>query len=187
MKRRDVILDFTTLLDVALILLFFFILFSNVQVTDATAAAEQKQQEAESLMADAKDMQEQAGKELEHIKEAEDRDGENIEGILEFDRGLNVKFILEVEDENNWQLRVYKGQDKLGDIHCKDNVAIDLMELMDNAGYGAKDTLICDYIYDASKPGSLAAYRSMADVIEEVRQRYEYFYYSETDISVLED
>lgn len=187
MKIRDVILDFTTLLDITLILLFFFVLFSNVQVTDAASNASQKMQEAESLMADAQGMQEELSAELEHIKGAADRDGENIEGILEFDKGLNIKFVLDITNESTWQLNVYRGQEGIGNISCESDIGEELLELMEEEQYDANDTLICDYIYDGAKPGSLSAYRTMEDVIKTVKQKYKYFYYSETDISVLED
>ncbi|MBQ4282813.1 MAG: hypothetical protein IJB96_02670 [Lachnospira sp.] len=187
MKKRDVILDFTTLLDIALILLFFFILFSNLQVTDASDAADKKMQEAESLYSQAENMHEQLENELEHIKEAPDRDGENIDGILEFDKGLNVKFILEVQSENVWELNVYKGQESIGDIRSDSNVAVEVIKLLEHSGYEPGDTLICDYIYNASQPGTLAAYRAMTEVIKSVKQEFKYFYYSETDISMMED
>ncbi len=187
MKKRDIILDFTTLLDVTLILLFFFILFSNFQVTDAKEAAGQKMQEAQNLYSEGQALQEQVKEELEHIRESESRYGENVEGILEFNNGLNLKLILEVADEDSWQVNVFKGQDSVGSIDCDSDITKGLFKLLENAGYTTKDTIICDYIYDASQPGSLVAYRVMTEVIKEVKQEYRYLYYSETDISILED
>ncbi len=41
MKVREIILDFTSLLDVVMIILFFFILFSSFDVETATEKANQ--------------------------------------------------------------------------------------------------------------------------------------------------
>ena len=41
MKAREIILDFTSLLDVMMIILFFFIFFSKIDVDSATERANQ--------------------------------------------------------------------------------------------------------------------------------------------------
>lgn len=48
-KKKDLILDFTSLLDVTLLLLFFFILFSHLEVEDAKTTAENRVATAESI------------------------------------------------------------------------------------------------------------------------------------------
>lgn len=187
MKKRDVILDFTALLDVTLILLFFFILFSNLQVTDAADEAQHKMAEAENLMAEAQEFQDMLSQELEHIKDSSDRQGANIESILEFDKGNNLKLVLDVNDAYSWTLRVFKGDRDIAVISASDSVYDKLKDAIGNAEYTTSDTIICDYVYDASQPGSLAAYRAVDSAIRELKYDYKYFYYSETDISIWED
>ena len=46
MNKREIILDFTSLLDVIMIILFFFILFSHLETEDAKLALEAAQQNA---------------------------------------------------------------------------------------------------------------------------------------------
>ena len=50
-KKKDLILDFTSLLDVVMLLLFFFILFSRFDVSNAEAAADKAKTEAAAQVA----------------------------------------------------------------------------------------------------------------------------------------
>ena len=107
MKRKDVVLDFTPLLDVTLILLFFFLLFSTFEVESAKAelnnqveAAEKQMQEANSKYEEANALAEQLKEDLEIVENASNRQASNIEALLEFNRGANVKLILSMKDGN---------------------------------------------------------------------------------------
>ena len=46
MNKREIILDFTSLLDVIMIILFFFILFSHLETEDAKTALQTAEQNA---------------------------------------------------------------------------------------------------------------------------------------------
>ena len=50
-KKKDLILDFTSLLDVVMLLLFFFILFSRFDVSRARTAADDAKAEAAAQIA----------------------------------------------------------------------------------------------------------------------------------------
>ena len=43
MKKKDILLDFTSLLDVTLILIFFFVIFSHLDNVQSTAQIEDKE------------------------------------------------------------------------------------------------------------------------------------------------
>ena len=53
--------------------------------------------------------------------------------------------------------------------------------------YTPEDTLFCEFILDGSKAGTASAYRTIDKAIKFVRSTYSNLYYSETDISIVED
>ena len=55
MKKRDVILDFTSLLDVTLIVIFFFVIFSHLDTEDNRAKTEAKVAELETAIEEAEE------------------------------------------------------------------------------------------------------------------------------------
>ena len=55
MKVREIILDFTSLLDVIMIILFFFILFSTFEIETATNEANQTKIEYEAKLEEAEE------------------------------------------------------------------------------------------------------------------------------------
>ena len=60
MKKRDVILDFTSLLDVTLIVIFFFVLFSHLDSQENKARTDAKVQELEVAIQEAEDRESEA-------------------------------------------------------------------------------------------------------------------------------
>lgn len=54
MKKRQIILDFTSLLDVIMIILFFFIIFSNLETDNLKKDLEDKQQQVSAELEEAK-------------------------------------------------------------------------------------------------------------------------------------
>lgn len=101
MKRRDVILDFTSLLDVTLIVIFFFVIFSNLDSQANKARTDAKVQEldaavqqAENREANAKELEEQLQKEINAVKESNLHQGSNASEILVFNKDENIKSFL---------------------------------------------------------------------------------------------
>ena len=60
MKKKDILLDFTSLLDVTLILIFFFVIFSHFDNVQSTAQIEDKESKLESQINDAAERESQA-------------------------------------------------------------------------------------------------------------------------------
>ena len=54
MKKRQIILDFTSLLDVIMIILFFFIIFSSLETDNLKKDLEGKQQQVSAELEEAK-------------------------------------------------------------------------------------------------------------------------------------
>ena len=128
MKKRDVILDFTSLLDVTLIVIFFFVLFSHLDSEENKTRTDAKMQELEIAIQEAEDREEKAsalGEQLENeisiVKEYSDRQGSNVSEILEFNRSENVKMILDMTSEN-WSVRVIKGDSVISTVVKKSTI-----------------------------------------------------------------
>ena len=119
-KKKDLILDFTSLLDVVMLLLFFFILFSRFDVSRARTAADDAKAEAAAQIAlaeaEAREKTEEAKKskaryddlikenevlqeQLEHdIRIVDQVTSQEADEIVAFNSGNNLKLILTEAD-----------------------------------------------------------------------------------------
>ena len=119
-KKKDLILDFTSLLDVVMLLLFFFILFSRFDVSNARTAADEAKAEAAAQIAlaeaEAREKTEEAKKSkaryddlikentelqerLEHnIRIVDQVTSQEADEIVAFNSGNNLKLILTEAD-----------------------------------------------------------------------------------------
>ena len=204
MNKREIILDFTSLLDVIMIILFFFIIFSHLETEDAKLAsqaaqqnaiereeqAEQKLEEADRLLEEAERKEQQAAEKLNEADLAGKRQGENVEGIVEFSRNLNIRVYLKMTDGgSSWSLLVCKGEQQIAEIP-KDKVNImaqTFVNALSDIGCEKDDTLLCVYVYDAAQAGTASADRDVQRVFDAVKGQYQHFFYSELDTSLFEE
>lgn len=190
MKKRDVILDFTSLLDVTLIVIFFFVLFSHLDEQENKARTDAKVQEmqvaiqeAEDRESDANELVNQLEEELEIVQEYSDRQASNVSEMLEFNKSENIKIILDM-DTSSWSVRVIKADTVIAVIDGKDNIGDDVMNALSAAGYDNSKTIFCDLVFDGSLPGTVSAYRNIIRSMHDVTKEYRYMYISETDLSI---
>ena len=193
MKKKDILLDFTSLLDVTLILIFFFVIFSHFDNVQSTAQIEDKESQLQSQINDAaeresqaQELKEQLEYEIGIVQDADDRAKDNVEEILEFTKGTNLKLILEMQD-GKWTLVVSSKNEVISRIAAADNVEARLTEALENADYASGDTILCDFVYNGSQAGTVSAYRKITKAMEAIQEEYKYLYYSETDLSVGEE
>ena len=193
MGKKDIILDFTSLLDVILIILFFFILFSHLEIENNRATVEVQIAEAQELadkanskMQEAENLAEQLYEEIEFIRQSDARRADNAEAMLEFARSQNVKMILSMRD-GYWELNVSSNDEIFARIPSRSDVGTEIVSALKDAGYTPEDTLFCEFILDGSKAGTASAYRTIDNAIKFVRSIYSNLYYSETDISIVEE
>lgn len=201
MNKRDIILDFTSLLDVIMIILFFFILFSHLETEDAKIAMQAAQQsaverekqaallleDADKLLEEAMLKERQASEKLNEAELAGERQGENVEGITDFNRGLNIRVKLKmISGSSEWSLLVYKGEQQTAEISKGEvgSMSQAFLNALSDMGCEKDDTLLCMYVYDAAQAGTASADRDAQRVFDEVKEQYEHFFYSELDTSL---
>ena len=188
MKRREIFLDFTSLLDVTLIVIFFFVLFSHLDTQAEHARTDEKVQEldaavkqAEEREASAKELEEQLQKEIELVSKTRER--ENSKAIADFFLGDNMKIILET-DSDSWYIQLIKDGQLQTKVSSGDDFKEKLRAAFKDAGYVSENTILCELIYDGSKKGTNSAYREVKDGLLEMMGEYSHLYISETDLSV---
>ncbi len=204
MNKREIILDFTSLLDVIMIILFFFILFSHLETEEAKTSlqtaqqnaielkeqAEQKLDDADKLLEEANQKEQQATEKLNEAELAGERQGENVEGITDFSRNQNIRVKLEmISGSSKWSLLVYKGEQQVAEIPNGNVTSMSqaFLKALSDMGCAKDDTLLCMYVYDASQAGTASADRDAQKVFDEVKEQYLHFFYSELDTSLFEE
>ena len=190
MRRREITLDFTSLLDVTLIVIFFFIIFSHLDGEENKARADEiiqeaqlAQDEAELARQEANELIQHLEEEIELVQESGNRYADNVLEMLEFNNSDNLKIILDVTDDS-WEIRLSHADDAIAFIENSDNLTDEILDAMENAGYDTDSTIFCDFIYDGGVPGTNRACKKMKTVLDEIAEVYTFFYVSETDLSM---
>lgn len=196
MKRlREIVLDFTPLLDITLIILFYFILFSHMGAAEAQqnaaraaadaeaaqSAAAEMMAEAERMQQSAADLQRDAAERLAILEETDRHQAAAAAAMQAFAHSENLKLRL-VCGADSWTLHVQQGQTMLAEL-AGDALAANLTEEMQTAGFASGDVILCEFAYTATEPGSYQAYRAVRAALDAVRTEYPQLYVSETDLS----
>lgn len=192
MKRvREIILDFTPLLDVTLIILFYFILFSHLGAAEAQQKADaamneaaEAQATAEQMMTEAEEKTKQADAKYQALVDAENNAAEIGEALAKFESSENLCFQLEAKD--GWQqLLVKKGNTIIGEPikvsgskegEVNPSLKYELVEILRNAQVDETNNLLCIFIYDSSKAGTKRAYDEFYDVWDKIKAQYQNFH-----------
>ena len=203
MNKREIILDFTSLLDVIMIILFFFILFSHIETADAKLALQTAQERADSLSAEAEQKIEEANDILAELAEKErsaeeklreadlagERQGQNVSGIMDFSKNINIRIVLNVEQENDsWDLGIYRGDEfvsQIDGISDPEKMADVFSSVISDMGYTSDSTLLCVFVYDGGKSGTRRPFLAAEKMFEELQKQYEHFFYSKINLNQL--
>ena len=191
MKRiREIILDFTPLLDVTLIILFYFILFSHMGAAQAQQKAERERADAAAAqtaaaqhMEEAEQLMQQAEFERRVLAEAGGNGAMLEQAVEEYAAGRNIKLLLTMNGKS-WTLRVRRGnaRDTLAELHSAEDLSL-LTAALRKAEYQKDDIILCELIYDADEDGTNQAYQDVRQILEQVREAFPHIYISETDLS----
>jgi len=204
MKIREIILDFTSLLDIFMLILFFFILFSHFEVEEAKETANQaldeaaamsetlegKLQEADDKIQQAEDKIQQAEDELALLDEINHGKAANLTALLELSQGTVIQSRLLMKDSgDSWTIQLKRLDDKtkneiqLVELTEHDDLNQKLCMLLMNQNYQTDDRIPFLFLYDGTQIGSEAAYNTINTAFRQVRQTYPHFYCMQLDIS----
>lgn len=190
MKIREIILDFTSLLDVIMIILFFFILFSTLEVDSVTKSAEdarlnyEKQMEQQAI--EQEELLEQLESEWERLLQADRNAAKNQQALIAYDQGAVLAFNLQdVESRSAWTLNVLLGEEKLGTVQAQqsDKLVEKLGAMMRNAELDKADVIIGTLTYDGNSYGTAGAVPVIEDAIGEMQEEYNNLYFTTINIS----
>ena len=190
MKIREIILDFTSLLDVIMIILFFFILFSTLEVDSVSQSAEEARISYETMMEEnAKEQAEfraQADAEWERILHIDENAANNQQALAAYDRGAVIALNLQdVQKSTVWTLHVLSGETKLGSLSAQDSDVLpeQLAELLKQAGFTPEDVLISTLTYDGNAPGTAGAVPIIEEAVRELQKSYKNLYFTAINVS----
>lgn len=208
-NKREIILDFTSLLDVVMLILFFFVIFTQFDAADAISQAEEARNSAEIRASEAraeleaaKKAKEQANSEMERLQNANAMaESVIINGNSEFDKALRLKLRL-IRNDDSWSLminssKVENGEQVYEKIGCITDIRkLDPLEIANefddtivSFNYSSDDAFLCDVMFDSSEPGSNKAKRNVDNAILSLQNEhgYQYMFVSITDLSYMEE
>lgn len=194
-KARNVILDFTSLLDIFMIILFFFILYGNLNINKKSQAideikqqadisikeAENKSLEAQNLIEQNKALTSELNDKINSLNQITSKSSSNSLGIYNFEQGNNIKIILKKQPE--FEISIIKGDCFTENINLDKMKQDSLVNIFENNNLKSEDTYLCEFIYDGSVAGSNSAYEIVQTSFQELRKAYSNVYISETDLS----
>lgn len=192
-RHREIDLDFTSLLDITLIILFFFIIFGSVSseartaelmesASAARAEADEKMNDAEELERQAEEKRALAEKELEMLETADAEKSEYYAAMREFASGSNLKMIYSRTEDGSWKLDVMRGTRLAGEIAQGENAAERFTEILESEGYTGSSLIMCEFIYDRTEL-LIEADNSVKSMVEQAKRSYSRLLVSYTDIS----
>lgn len=198
MKRfREIILDFTPLLDVTLIILFYFIMFSHIGAVEAQEKANQAVQEAQAAQTKADEATQQARKkeqEAEDKKKAvEDADAHSAEVADALIDYSSKSLHLDLHGEGTNQVLIIKqGNNELDHLEYSVLMSDELLgsALLDNlekAGYTEENVILCNLIYDSNNNGTKKLYKKIDTAFENLKKQFGCLYISINDIYIDDD
>ena len=203
MKIKELLLDFTPLLDITMIILFWFILNSHDQTVvmkqkadEASAAAASLSSELEERIAASEQEMEkwrfEAQQELDNIRNADKDAAGNMQALLDHQNGSSIVMDLVIHSAGEWSLSVRSGDTLLGrtgsesglsvtDKDTPDKLGKEIVSILRAAGTDEKQTMICTVLYDGDSLYSGRAKSALESALTDVRRTYKKMYCSVID------
>lgn len=190
--KRKISLDFTSLLDITMIILFFFLINFKFSVDDikeeaaaqTKAAAEQSERleaDKQRLEEEKEDWQKQAEAELEKIRAADKNAADNAEALINFKNGHYINIDLKINKEKIWKITVYRGDTEIGEISSADNadIADEFVTMLNRERFKKDDVIIGVFMYNKKSSGSYFA-KSIFTELKEAEYNFSNLYLAES-------
>lgn len=190
MKIREVILDFTSLLDVVMIILFFFILYTTFDVEKEAEKAKAAEASYTEMMEqnekEQQEWQERASEEWERILSADANAAKNQQALNAYDSGNGITFNLQdVQKGDKWALSVLSGNKRIGSISSDESrdLRSRIKELLEKAGYDKDDVIIATLTFDGNDYGTESAVPVIENAIIGIQREYKDLYFTTINTS----
>ncbi|MGN0614756.1 hypothetical protein [Ruminococcus flavefaciens] len=180
MKVREIILDFTSLLDVIMIILFFFVLYSTIDTKNAINNAKEAESNYNNLIIKQQELNDEAARELERNKLIDKNAAANQQALNSFEKGDYLDFYLDVTDNSdNWTLVISFGN-KQREINSyeTDDIKSSIRDTLKQFGFSTDDTYICILTFDGDQFGTAKVVRMIDDAIESIQREYSGLYFT---------
>lgn len=183
MKIREIILDFTSLLDVIMIILFFFVLYSTIDTDKITNQAKEAEQNYNNLIVKQQEINDEAEKELERIKSADENAVANQKALNAFEKGEYYTISLDVlNNSDDWNLKISFSNKIIGEINSKDtnDLKSSIKEILKTNGVdkNSDDKYLCIFTFNGEQFGTAKAFSTVSYSLEEVQREYPNLYIS---------
>lgn len=204
-SKREIILDFTPLLDVMMLILFFFILFANTnyqnKIEEANANAQSKIEEAEEAKKEAQSQIDTYNEKIEELEEelnaldsAGNTNGEAIDSLYKYKQDLFLRLKLKKEEKSVgeaskkiWNIHVYYDNNEIGIIndineHSIEKCSNEFLKILSDNKFNKDENLICELIINTSEGGSLESYVYTSEILKRIEKDYKYLFVPQTPI-----
>jgi len=204
-SKREIILDFTPLLDVMMLILFFFILFANTnyqnKIEEANANAQSKIEEAEEAKEEAQSKIDTYNEKIEELEEelnaldsAGNTNGEAIDSLYKYKQDLFLRLKLKKEEKSVgeaskkiWNIHVYYDNTEIGIIndineHSIEKCSNEFLKILSDNKFNKDENLICELIINTSEGGSLESYVYTSEILKRIEKDYKYLFVPQTPI-----
>ena len=165
--KSNISLDFTSLLDITMIILFFFLINFKFSVDDIKAEADSQMEAAaaqsEKLEYDKQEFEKEkaewqrtAGTELENIREADKRAADNVEALINFKNGDVIDISLDIKERFEWEMTFSRGTAVMGTISSDDGKDVRdwVVTMLNHEGFKSDDVIIGVFKYNKNNYGS---------------------------------
>lgn len=189
-------LDFTSLLDITMIILFFFLINFKFSVDDikaeasaqmeaAAAQSERLEADKQSLEEEKEAWQKQAEAELDKIRETDKNAADNAEALLDFKNGYFISIDLEINKENVWKMTVRRGETEIGTIASADNpnISDEFVTMLNREKFQKDDVIICVFKYNKKSFGSRYADNIIFKELKEAEYNFTNLYLAKSAYS----
>ena len=177
MNKHDLTLDFTSLLDVVMILLFFFVLFTTF---DLQKNNEENEKISNALVSES----EALVSESKAIDDAKDNSYKNQQALLDFDNGSFISFQLTaVQSSDDWEMDVYYADDHITTITSSESLIDQMSNLFTTLNIHEDDAVIGVFSYDGNVLYTVDVVRAIRTAMNEIKEIHEHFYFSEINTS----
>ncbi len=185
MKKREIFLDFTSLLDVIMIILFFFILFSTFEIDEATKAANQTKAEYETKVDEAEAVLAEYQKEKDRLLSIDKNAVKNQEALLQYQGQILTINLYNKFDDDTLYINIKKGENKLDEFIYTESVDMKtkLTDTIKMTEFTNDDVIICNLTYNGDDLYSANAVKKIEKSVNDLQKEYENFYFAAINIS----